>query len=668
MKKRALLIGINNYLHYKEKSLNGCVNDTKIMASVLKKRFGFNEDDIIILNDEEATRDAIVRELNHILEVCESNDIIVFHFSGHGSRRRSWEANAPDGLEETIVPYDTGPHPESDRDIRDSDLRNWLALLTKKTANINLIFDNCHSGSIVRGEKTRGLNTDLRESSPSSVKASAIQTVSKNLFPPTSANWLSLSNYYSLLTACEKAEFAWEYTTIEDDRKTRYGAFTWFLVQELLNAPLHFTYQDVFEQLRINMQTSFLLQNPQIEGNKTRQLFSDVKTDVMQYVSVKKRTENKIILSAGAVHGVTTNSQWAIYPAGTKHALTENKIGNAIITNVDSVTSDAEIAKGENNHKIEAGCRAVEEVHYYKDRKKSVYIDSFSNELERIKAIVADDIKESSWLTLNDSTNGADFIVSLSMIGLENPANNEFRIKILQAGNENHVLLEMTGSSDSGIFKIRRNLETLSKYSMVSELKNPSSKLKDSVEFTLLQNINGEWREAESVYRDLPKYVEDEPIAFRIINKSPAVIYVSVLDLGLTKKISLLYPPQAASERVGSNQAATEKNCDMGILQVGVNPNESITLFIPETAHLTDLSDITQKGGIEIFKLIGTIEQTDFSWIEQDGMITRQMFNSSLEELLYEYLSERQTRETRSDIKKLDEWFTIEHAFYLCKK
>ena len=424
MKKKALLIGINKYLHYKEKSLKGCVNDTKIMESVLKSRYGFDESNITILNDEEATRESIVRELNYILETCEPNDIIVFHFSGHGTRRRSDEPGNPDGMEETIMPYDTGHDPDLDLDIHDSDLRNWLALLAKKTANINLIFDNCYSGSVVRGERARGFETDQKEVSLPSVEVSSTQRFYKNLFPSSSANWLTLSNYYSLLTACEKTELAWEYTTIKDNKKNHYGAFTWFLVQELEKAPLNFTYQDVFEQLRIKMQGNTSLQNPQIEGNKTRQLFSDVKMDVMKYISVKERISNQIILSAGAVHGLTVDSQWGIYPSDAKHSSPENRIGNVVISKVDVVTSEGRIIEEKNSLEIKAGCRAVEEIHYHKDQKKSVFIYS-SDELERAKRIIANDIEESSWLMTTDSEIEADFIVSL----LESSARDKNNVK-----------------------------------------------------------------------------------------------------------------------------------------------------------------------------------------------------------------------------------------------
>jgi hypothetical protein len=667
MKKKALLIGINNYLYYPGNSLDGCVNDTKIMASVLMGRFGFSEADITFLWNEKATRKTIIEELFQILENCESGDIVVFHFSGHGSRRLSSKPHMPDGLEETIMPHDTGSMPHLNRDIRDSDLRDWLALLTKKTTNVFLFFDSCHSGSIVREtEKTRGINTDSKKLVTSRNSRNE-HSETDNIFPSSSANWLALADSYSLITACQKNEFAGEYLVTENNRPTSYGAFTYFLANELIKAPVNSTYEDIFEQLRINMQTAALSQNPQIEGNRSKQLFSDVKIDTMQYISVKKRVGDEVVLSAGAAHGLTANSQWLIYSSGTKHVSPENELGTVSLRSVGTITSTAEIVE-EKDCQIQAGCRAVEKSHYYGSEKRSVCIENLAPEAgERIKKFLSADIADSSWLKVVDA--GADFVVSIGESVPENSLNNELQIEILQVG-KTLFLRRMINPTANDLLEIRRNLETLCKYSMILKLGNPASDLRDSVEFTLLKKTAGQWSETAPTYNDLPEYFEDEPLAFRITNKSRIPIYVSILDLGLTKKIGLLYPPGAAGERVGSRQASTAQNPNMGILQVGISANEKITLFIPETALLTEFSDIDQKGGIEVFKLIATTEQTDFSWLQQDGIASKPIRSKASlpEKLLYRYLTDRKLDERSTEVDKSVDWLTINRGFYLFKR
>jgi uncharacterized Fe-S cluster-containing radical SAM superfamily enzyme len=66
-----------------------------------------------------------------------------------------------DGLDETIVPYDSGRRPHPNRDITDDELYDWLRELTQKTDNVVCVFDCGHTGSITRdlflGEPSIGM-------------------------------------------------------------------------------------------------------------------------------------------------------------------------------------------------------------------------------------------------------------------------------------------------------------------------------------------------------------------------------------------------------------------------------------------------------------------------------------------------------------------------------
>lgn len=672
MKKRALLIGVNEYQYKNEiRTLNGCVNDTKIMASVLKRRFGFAKEDLTFLRNEEATRASIIKELKQILEDCESNDTIVFYFSGHGTRRIAKEANKPDNLDETIMPYDTRFDYRIHRDIRDSELRNWMALLMKNNADVHIFLDCCYSGSLVRGggragksQHNRGIDTDiLRDVSSNTTEIVGQESGFTDAFPPSQIDWQSLSDFYSLLSACRRNEPAKEFSAFGDGKY--HGVFTYFLVQELEKASKNFTYQDVFEQVCIEVKAKSFLQSPQIEGNTARRIFSRIEIDTMNYVVVEKRSQNEAVLSAGAVHGITSKSKWAIYLPGTKHPSPENKIGNAVITEVDVINSVAKITEKSKLHKISEGCRAVEEIRYYEDKKKSVHLTAVSRELQQIAALIAKDIKKSAWLKLSETENEVDFSVDLSNA----KSAKEIRVEILQKGEE-PFLLKIPDLDIGALQNICRNLEKLTKYSMVLELKNPLSDLRDSIKFTLLQRVRGKWQEAEPIYQNLPKYIEGEQIAFQVTNNSPKQIYVSILDLGLTKRISLLYPQKAASQSLAPRSAATQLNPNLGVLTKGILPipNDMIFLVIPSEAFITKLSGLNKKGSIEVFKLFVTTKQTNFSFIEQGGIKTREKPESALEQLLYKYLNETKTREAGFKTSEQGDWFTINRGFYLCKK
>ncbi len=85
--KLALLIGINDY--EKVSDLDGCVNDVENMKTLLRDKFGFAEENIKILVNEYATRKAILETFQeHLIARAKQGDLVVFHFSGHGSQMK----------------------------------------------------------------------------------------------------------------------------------------------------------------------------------------------------------------------------------------------------------------------------------------------------------------------------------------------------------------------------------------------------------------------------------------------------------------------------------------------------------------------------------------------------------------------------------------------------
>ncbi len=84
-RKLALLVGINEYP--KNNRLNGCVTDVELQKELLIHRFGFLPQDIVTLTDRQATRENIETAfVEHLTEQATSDDVVVFHFSGYGSR------------------------------------------------------------------------------------------------------------------------------------------------------------------------------------------------------------------------------------------------------------------------------------------------------------------------------------------------------------------------------------------------------------------------------------------------------------------------------------------------------------------------------------------------------------------------------------------------------
>ena len=105
--RRALLVGIDAYPHVTP--LNGCVNDVSLMRAVLIESFGFSAEHITRLTNGQATRDGILAALDALVEATGPDDVVLFHFAGHGSQIADREGDEPSGFDSTIDAVRRGP-------------------------------------------------------------------------------------------------------------------------------------------------------------------------------------------------------------------------------------------------------------------------------------------------------------------------------------------------------------------------------------------------------------------------------------------------------------------------------------------------------------------------------------------------------------------------------
>ncbi|PSB04048.1 caspase family protein [Merismopedia glauca] len=82
-RKLALLVGINQY----SSPLAGCVTDVELQRELLIYRFGFEPSDIVVLTDSQGSREQIETAFReHLVKQAQADDLVVFHFSGYGTR------------------------------------------------------------------------------------------------------------------------------------------------------------------------------------------------------------------------------------------------------------------------------------------------------------------------------------------------------------------------------------------------------------------------------------------------------------------------------------------------------------------------------------------------------------------------------------------------------
>ncbi|MEM8559388.1 MAG: caspase family protein, partial [Bacteroidota bacterium] len=147
----AVLVGISDYPPGST-DLAAPVYDARLIRDFLVEQMAYDPADIVLLTDEEATREHILQALGRHLGQAGPEGTVLFYYSGHGGYTNGNVAIGPpldvepDGRDETLSVWS----PEgSTTDILDDEIRLVFDALPARRKL--LIFDSCHSGTAARG-------------------------------------------------------------------------------------------------------------------------------------------------------------------------------------------------------------------------------------------------------------------------------------------------------------------------------------------------------------------------------------------------------------------------------------------------------------------------------------------------------------------------------------
>jgi hypothetical protein len=633
--KWALLIGINEYSYAPE--LNGCVNDALLIAEILLNSFGFPYPNIEMLLDEQATRAGILEAMSRLRDRVDDNSVVVLFFSGHGSQVPDQTDRWPDGLVSTIVPQDSSLESEPKHDIIYDEIREWLTSLTSVTPNVTLIFDTDHAGR---------LSPKVDSGPPEEIP-------------------------YVFIGASRMDESVFEGLF----EGVPHGEFTYALGQEFVKAGPNTTYRDVFERASVQVLARIQNQHPQIVGESDRLLFGTGRIESIHYVPVSHRSGNELVLAAGAAHGMTAKSQWAIYPFET-HQVTSStpKIGLVEITSVGAIESRAEILSEADKMAIDNRSKAVEEIHNYGEMQLVVDIkvpEEHLNLGENLNKLLLDSEllrrpapEEKAVMTVQ--------IVDAQSNALEDDTLSHLRttdepIWVVVDESQSAVMPVYPAEDSSAMWQVRENLEKLARYRNVLGLWNPNvnSPLYDKIEFILYQRTDdGSWVVAEpDPESGLIVLWEQDQIAFKIVNQHDRPVYVSVVDFGVTGSISLVFPIQGGRECIMPGNS----------IEVGIRGDQRLELYLPdEYPYVVDPNEDELEWGIETLKLFASTSDVDFDGLLlQDGMrgISSQVGETTaLWQIIDRAMTGYGTRDNWPVQSPSDQdWITIERSFALVR-
>jgi hypothetical protein len=649
--KHALIIGVDRYPALDAQyQLSGCVNDAVLMRQLLTERFGFNEALITSLHNEAASREAILAAMQQLLDRVQPDDVVHVHFSGHGSRRTSAAAEQGTGKDSTIMPSDSGRRPLPNLDIVDHEINAWLQKLSAKTRSISLLFDCCHSGTLTRdpfAAKVRAVPDDTRSLAEMGVEVSSPSPAPVRAAGET--GWLALSDDYVVLSGCRDNELAHEFSDQRGGEPIRNGALSHFLTTAMLAARPGYTYRDVFESAFAQVNSRFPTQHPQIEGAQDRELFGGREITALRFVSLIAAEGEYVTLGGGAAHGLQPGARWAAYPPATKSIEGLAPLATLEIERVDTLSARARVI--EPGVQPMLGARCVELQPSTAQFRLGIDLSALSTQAAGLLSAA---IEASSLLRRADQAEGAEFRVYCLQPGdalapgasspLIEPVSEPCWLLVDRSGRR--VMPTLACATADAVERLIGNAETLARYRNALALDNPDSALR--LRFQLYrEDTNGEWRPCAAEGERLR---EGESIAFEFINEEPRPVFLSVLDFGVSGRVQLLYPPNRSSELVEAGQA----------LKIGFG-RRRIRLALPE--------GFSESYGSETFKALVTLDETDFSWLQQAGTRSAELGRSRLKRLFEAAYRGPPTRDAAFDACEEDgaDWRAINRSFELAR-
>lgn len=269
MAKRAVLIGINKY-QVPGADLQGCVNDVKNLRGALTMYYGFAGKDITTITDAQATKKAMERAIKKLIASGKKGDVLLLHYSGHGSNVPDDNGDEADHRDEILCPTDL----DWKDPFRDDWLRKTLGKL-RSGVNLTVIMDCCHSGTITRvmypfdaprrqrylpcpldlmatesGRKLRGTIRGQLSKTPRGRKR-------KNDIVDVDIKEL-------LITGCRDTQ-----TSADADIGGTYnGALTYYLVESIKEAEGKLTYRELHQRTVAKLKQEDFDQIPQLEGQR----------------------------------------------------------------------------------------------------------------------------------------------------------------------------------------------------------------------------------------------------------------------------------------------------------------------------------------------------------------------------------------------------------------
>lgn len=364
----ALLIGVSNYTFKEITPLKGPANDVTLMWRALGKR-GFS--DVTVLADGlvsgpefpksagDPTRANILDAFAALGRRAAAGDLVLIYFSGHGTEQPVRSANQdPErgNLDQVMLPIDAGGYDRATETVKngiiDDEIGAALDKIRERGADVWMIVDACHAGSMTRGVfdglAVRGIELSRLGVPAARPVAATRGTASKSsrfLTKPSSPTEGSLVEFFAVDSSREAIERSFD----EFDRPMvgkgadrRMGVFTYFLYRALTDSSGRVaSYRDLAHHVVREMQQSQIAPPamPTFGGALDRPLLSIGKAPPPAAWEVTL-AGSTVELPAGSLHGLTDKT---VLKLSASPAPDAPQWARATVSRADPISAIAEI-------------------------------------------------------------------------------------------------------------------------------------------------------------------------------------------------------------------------------------------------------------------------------------------------------------------------------------
>ncbi|MBE9540480.1 MAG: caspase family protein [Proteobacteria bacterium] len=360
--KHALIVGVTDYPALKNANLVGPANDAALVSAVLAQR-GFDSTHMVELSERpeaqgKPLRKNILSELEKLASTSQPGDFVFLHFAGHGSRQPAQpdDTSETDGLDEIFLPADAAKwdsHIGSVVNaITDNEMGAYLDRIRDRGADVWMVFDSCHSGTMTRGGGFGEVR--YRQLAPGTLgipESSSIKSRGKSALPADETqsfitdngdNTTAKRGYLIAFSAAQSNQTTPEMSLPrKGEHRSVHGVFTYNMMN-VLSRYRSISYEQLGQQILEQYRTMpWRGSQPMISGgsNLNAAVFNEGSENTDIWPATTAHKSSTIEVSAGRLQNFSPGARINLYARPV--AQEDDYLGQAVVASAEALSSSA---------------------------------------------------------------------------------------------------------------------------------------------------------------------------------------------------------------------------------------------------------------------------------------------------------------------------------------